>query len=263
VGLVASLGIRLKATRERRGWSREALAYYSGMSAAAIAQIEAGRRKDIRMSSLLALAEALEVTVDHLIGNRTGGPPALLEHQAFIYGSEEEFLAGAGPFIREGVERKEGPLVVTTAAHIALLRRDLGERAGDVEFVDSARWYATPRAAFDGYRDAINRRRAEGLAWMRMIGEPVWSGSSDEAIRQWIRYESMLNLALAAEPLTLLCPYDERSLPAKVVEAARQTHPTLMQPAGGVPSGAYKGPEDLLVEIHDATGGLATLYREP
>ena len=53
------IGESLKAARERLGWSREALAYHSGVSWSAIAQIESGRRKDVRLSSLSALAEAL------------------------------------------------------------------------------------------------------------------------------------------------------------------------------------------------------------
>ena len=55
------LGESLKAARARAGWSREALAYHSGVSWSAIAQIESGRRNDVRLSSLSALAEALGV----------------------------------------------------------------------------------------------------------------------------------------------------------------------------------------------------------
>ena len=49
----------LKTARDRLGWSREALAYHSGVSWSAISQIESGRRKDVRLTSLSALADAL------------------------------------------------------------------------------------------------------------------------------------------------------------------------------------------------------------
>lgn len=52
------VGAALRLARVRVGWSREALAYHSGMSGAAIAQIESGRRQDIRLSTLAALAGA-------------------------------------------------------------------------------------------------------------------------------------------------------------------------------------------------------------
>ena len=105
----------------RLGWSREALAYHAGMSWAAIAQIESGRRQNVQLSSLTALATALSVSVDYLIG---AGPisPALLEHLVLAYGSEDEFLAMAIPFLAQGIERSEPALAVTSAAHIELLQ---------------------------------------------------------------------------------------------------------------------------------------------
>jgi transcriptional regulator with XRE-family HTH domain len=71
----------LRAARERRGWSREVLAVQSGVSWSAIAQMESGRRKDVRLSTLTALSDALGVTVDYLAGR--GGKPrhALFDHR--------------------------------------------------------------------------------------------------------------------------------------------------------------------------------------
>jgi len=57
----------VRAARLRRGWSRETLAHESGLSFAAITQIETGRRTELRVSSLVALADALGVSVDYLV----------------------------------------------------------------------------------------------------------------------------------------------------------------------------------------------------
>src|SRR6202051_922111 len=123
VGAVTSrIGESLKATRARLGWSREALAYHSGVSWSAIAQIESGRRKDIRLSSLSALADALAVSVDYLIGTTATVKSQMLEHRVLLYGSDEEFLAAAVPFVAEGVERSDCLLVVATGARRGLLR---------------------------------------------------------------------------------------------------------------------------------------------
>ncbi len=108
------IGTSLKAARERAGWSRETLAHHSGVSWSAIAQIESGRRKDVRSSTLSALAEALGVSVDYLIGSATATAPRLLEHRLLTYGSDEEYLAVAIPFLADGVERSDPLLVVTT-----------------------------------------------------------------------------------------------------------------------------------------------------
>ena len=63
-----SIAAALRRAREDRGWSREDLAHHSGVSYGAIAQIETGRRTDVRLRSLVALADALGVSVDALLG---------------------------------------------------------------------------------------------------------------------------------------------------------------------------------------------------
>src|SRR3954469_24130662 len=93
-----AIGTSLRAARERLGWSREALAYHAGVSWSAIAQIETGRRTDIRLSSLSALARALGLSIDHLVGHPARPAAPTLEHQALVYGSDTEFLSAVIPF---------------------------------------------------------------------------------------------------------------------------------------------------------------------
>ena len=131
-------GATLRAARTRLGWTRETLAHHSGVSWSAIAQIESGRRKDVRLSSLTALARALRVSVDYLIGAATASAPQLLEHRLLTYGSDEEYLASATSFFDEGIERSECLLAVATEERIGLLRDSLANRAGHVEYADSA-----------------------------------------------------------------------------------------------------------------------------
>jgi transcriptional regulator with XRE-family HTH domain len=154
----------LKAARARLGWSRETLAHHSGVSWSAIAQIESGRRKDVRLSSLSALAEALGVSVDYLIGSATATAPRLLEHRLLTYGSDDEYLAAATPFFAEGMERSDCLLAVTTGEQAGILRDSLGDHADLVEFADSTEWYRTPNTAMDGYRTFVNEKLAGGAA---------------------------------------------------------------------------------------------------
>src|SRR5687767_1053271 len=93
----------LRAARGRLGWSRETLAHHSGVSWSGIAQIESGRRKDVRLSTLSALANALDVSIDYLIGSAKITAPQLLEHRLLTYGSDDEYLASAIPFFNEGI----------------------------------------------------------------------------------------------------------------------------------------------------------------
>jgi transcriptional regulator with XRE-family HTH domain len=240
------IGDSLKAARTRLGWSRETLAHHSGVSWSAIAQIESGRRKDVRLSSLSALAEALGVSVDYLIG-KAAMAPHLLDHRVLPYGSDEGFLAAAVPFFTVGMERSDSMLAVTTEAKVRLLQNALGEGADHVEFADSADWYRSPDAALNGYRSFLNEKFGAGAGWIRIVGEPVWAGRSDSEIAAWTRYESILNLAFASSPTTIVCPYDTRSLPEEVVVDARRTHPAVATGEDVTDNPAYRGPEDFLI----------------
>jgi transcriptional regulator with XRE-family HTH domain len=242
-----TIATSLRAARERGGWTREALAYHAGVSWPAIAQIESGRRTDVRLSTLSALARALGLSLDQLAGADAGAPPPLLRHEALVYDSDEQLLQTAVPFLREGVEKSECPLAVTTRSNIRLLRKALGQEAQHVEFADSARWYASPSTALRRYRGFLTKSLEGPGSWVRIVGEPVWSGRSPAQIQEWARYESMLNLSFASSPVTIMCPYDTRTTPPDVISGARCTHPRLAGPGQSVASSTYREPESFLI----------------
>ncbi len=74
------------------------------------------------------------------------------------------------------------------------------------------------------YRIFVKERLDAGAAWVRIVGEPAWSGDADE-IAAWTRYESIVNLAFASSPATIICTYDEESFPEDVIADALRTHP--------------------------------------
>jgi transcriptional regulator with XRE-family HTH domain len=240
------IGAFLKAARTRAGWSREALAYHSGVSWSAIAQIESGRRKDIRLSSLSALATALNVSVDYLIGT-TAPSRSLFEHRVLTYGSDDAFVAAAIRFLAEGIEQSQSLLAVTTASKMGLLRDVLGDGSKQVEFADWTDWYRSPQEALSRYDAFMTDKREAGVPWVRVLGEAAWSGQTDAEVAAWTRYESMVNLAFASSPATILCTYDERSFPADVIADACRTHPHVVHGTHTTASDSYRKPEDFLV----------------
>jgi transcriptional regulator with XRE-family HTH domain len=241
------IGASVKAARERLGWSREALAYHSGVSWAAIAQIETGRRTDVRLSSLSALARALGLSIDQLVGHPARRAAPTLEHQALVYRSDTELLSAVIPFLNVAVERSEPALLVAPPANLELVRRALGGDANQVEYTDSSRWYTSPVEALHRYRSYLDERIAAGSTWVRIAGEPVWDGRSSAEIREWTRYEAIINLSFATAPATILCTYDARSLPASVLADACCTHPDLAHSAGAEASPSYRNPEEFLL----------------
>jgi transcriptional regulator with XRE-family HTH domain len=243
----AGIGSRVRAARERLGWTREALAFHSGLSWSAIAQVESGRRKNLRPATLAALSQSLGVSIDYLVGASTSSP-TMLDHSAFLYRSDDQFRTTIGSFLAEGIERSEALLAVTTSPNIELLHEQLGKDARSVEFIDASSFYSTPIAALEAYRAFAEAKRERGAAWVRVVGEPVWTGRSAGDVRLWTRYESLFNLVFAASPLTVLCPYDERSVSPEIVRQAQFTHPHTVDERGLSNSPDYADPRRFALE---------------
>jgi transcriptional regulator with XRE-family HTH domain len=244
---VPGIGDRVKAARSRCRWSREELAFRAGISWPAIAQIESGRRTHLRPGTLSALAEALGVTIDYLVN---GGPTdtPMLTHAALVYRDGDEFAGTVQPFTAEGVERSEAVMVVTTPANIESVRGGLGRDARRVEFVDSAAWYGTPAATLLAYREFASAKLEAGAPWVRVVGEPVWTGRTTAEARLWARYESLINLAFASWPVTVLCPYDRRCLRPAIIRQAHATHPEILSDGVAESSPDYVSADGFMLE---------------
>jgi transcriptional regulator with XRE-family HTH domain len=245
--LSGGMGARVRAARERLGWTREALAFHSGLSWAAITNVETGRRTNIRPSTLAALSRPLGVSMHYLV-NGTPAGPTMLEHSVFLYRTDDQFRTTIGSFLAEGVERSEAILAVTTAPNIEVLRTHLGNDGRNVEFVESSSFLSTPIAALEAFRAFCDAKLKGGAHWVRIVGEPIWAGRSDAEVRLWTRYESLLNLVLSAYPLTAVCPYDDRSVAPEIVKQAYLTHPHTVGDQGISNSPDYTDPEQFALQ---------------
>ncbi|MEA2161002.1 MAG: hypothetical protein QOD66_3382 [Solirubrobacteraceae bacterium] len=234
------IGSRVRAARARLGWTREALAFHSGVSWSAIAQVESGRRTNLRPSTLAALSRALEVSIDYLVGG--GQAPPMLSHSAFFYHSDDQFRDTMGAFLAEGIERSEATIAVTARSNIELLREHLGEEASGVEFVDSGPFLSTPTATLEAFATFAETSLERGAPWVRVLGEPRWTERSETDVRLWTRFESLFNLVFAASPMTVVCPYDERSVAPEILRQAHLTHPHTVGEHGTSPSPEYDDP---------------------
>lgn len=61
-------GLRLRELRESRRWTQEKLADVSKVPAAMISHFETGHRQFASADNLVKLANALDVTIDYLVG---------------------------------------------------------------------------------------------------------------------------------------------------------------------------------------------------
>jgi hypothetical protein len=165
-----------------------------------------------------------------------------------VYATDEEFVAAAGPYLRAGIEGSEAVLAVTTPKNVRLLRRQLGADAGEVEFADFASRFESPPSAIAGFRAFGRAALDAGASWVRILAEPIWSGRTASEVRQWTRLESLLNIAFASWPVSLLCPYDERIVPPRVIKQVSATHPQTLTSGGPRGGSADFDPAGFILE---------------
>jgi anti-sigma regulatory factor (Ser/Thr protein kinase) len=164
-----------------------------------------------------------------------------LAHRVLLYGSEEEFLAGTVPFIRDGLECGDPIRVVTTDRNTGWLRAALGADARHVTFGDSSQWYRHPVRALAATHRTV-QAASRGGQRLRLIGEPLWTARPAQQSTEWARYESLVNAALAWANAALVCTYDSGVVGPDVVAALARTHPELVVNGGARPSPSYLDP---------------------
>lgn len=238
------LATAVRAARRRRGWSRERLAHESGLSFAAITQFETGRRTETRVSSLVALANALKVSVDYLVRGEV--TVSMVEHRALVYDSPQQLAELARPLVLGGLEAGNPVLMVTTRPCIAEMRKSLGADAKRVTFGASSDWYTTPLETTTRYGAYARDARNAGADWVDLLGEPVWSGRSRAESNTWTRYESLLNIVFAPWPVSVNCLYDATTVPRQVRSDLHRTHPEVLTTEGSAVSTSYEPPEQFV-----------------
>jgi two-component system, NarL family, nitrate/nitrite response regulator NarL len=159
-------------------------------------------------------------------------------HEALVHSTSEELVAASLPFLRLGLASDEVVLVVTRETARENLREALGDDATGVEFADATDWYRTLEDALAGYRRYVRGQLERGAPRVRIVAEVIPSA----ATAGWSAYEASISVALAAEPVSFICAYDTRELPAHVLADAARTHPLLRSTVGTRPSPRYAEP---------------------
>lgn len=149
-----------------------------------------------------------------------------LKHDALFYADADDYLAGVLGFVRGGLERDEPVLVAVPGPNLELLRDGLTTDEGplvrlrdmSVAGRNPGRIIGTVLSAF--VAEHPGRR-------VRIVGEPIWAGRTDEEYPACAEHEALINVALADAPAHIQCPYDTSALPASVLTDATRTHPVL------------------------------------
>jgi len=146
-----------------------------------------------------------------------------LRHDAFLYDSDETFVAQMSAHLVEGLRVGAHAVAVTTQHNLGLLRESLGADAGNVACIDREEWYEHPARVLAGFDRVVRDAGAAGAPSVFAIGE-VRFGATPREWDRWTAYEATIDRALAHCKLEVICPYDERVLPTAVLAGACMTH---------------------------------------
>jgi anti-sigma regulatory factor (Ser/Thr protein kinase) len=171
-----------------------------------------------------------------------------LSHELLLYEDDDRLVDGATVFLAEGLEAGEAVVTVLEARKLAILREALAPRAHDVTWIDVAGHYTRPEAAVADYDASVRTLVRDGAPRVRLFGE-LPTLESEAQCDAWIAYDAILNRAFDDQPVSVLCGYDGRVVPDRVVEAARRTHPAIH---GDGPNADFVDPAEV-VRAHTPT----------
>jgi anti-sigma regulatory factor (Ser/Thr protein kinase) len=167
------------------------------------------------------------------------------EHPALLHADTEQFLSYMVPFVREGIARGEPVFVAVGRENLDALRGQIGnDGAAAVSYNDTREWHPHTGSRLRAFHEVVTSELAMGASRLRLVGEPVWPQEAGP-VREWQRYESVLNAVLAPFPVTLVCTYDTGRLDPSITQTARRTHPKFHEGTTRS-SDVYLGPEQFL-----------------
>lgn len=165
-----------------------------------------------------------------------------LDHPALVYGSLDEFLVAMVPYVEAGIDRGEPVFAAVGPEEASALRAEIGGVPG-VHVEDTNEWHPVPATRLRAFHIFVTEQLRAGAGRIRLAGEPVWGAvGRPEFVREWARYESILNAVLAPFPVTLVCTYPAWRLDPEIVKDARRTHPSLGINGGSRPSETFEDP---------------------
>ncbi|MGH3827371.1 MAG: anti-sigma factor RsbA family regulatory protein, partial [Pseudonocardiaceae bacterium] len=158
-------------------------------------------------------------------------------HQALLYHGTREYLEGTVPFIREGLAAGEPVALAVPGPNLRLILTELGTDAERVRLLDMTRAGRNPGRIIPNVLRAFADAHTFGR--VRIIGEHLWTGRTAREYPACAQQETLINIALAGRPVTLLCPYDADRVGPQTLAEAEACHPQLIDASGERASGGF------------------------
>ena len=169
-------------------------------------------------------------------------------HDALLYDDRQQLVDTTVPFLLDGLAAGDAAVVAAGTGTASAIRDALDgdPRVHVLERGDVYR--ARTPSAITTFRRLAEERVAGGARQVRVVGE-VDFGVTERDWLEWMRYEAVINAALADWPLWGLCVFDTRTLPEPVLESALRTHSSVATPAGRSPNPDFVQPADYLRQL--------------
>ncbi len=172
--------------------------------------------------------------------------PRQLDHIAMLYNGTSEYLDQTIPFIEEGLDLAEPMLVFAPASNLDLIRRRRPGFADKVEMLDAGEFGRNPARIIPRARRFADQ---SGGRHVRILGETVGPGHTDDELDEYARHEAAINLVFADVVTTIACLYDRKNLPAKLLDSAGSTHLRIVADGRSAVSDRYREPEEVLASL--------------
>jgi anti-sigma regulatory factor (Ser/Thr protein kinase) len=153
-------------------------------------------------------------------------PEARLRHNAFIYESDDEYVARSVDFLKDGLEAGEAGIVANTRDGLAKMRDALGPDADRVTFLDVSSTYTRPARTVAAYFGTFLEHLRNAPA-VRAVAD-FQAGPAPREWAEWIGYEAITNLAYSHLPVWVVCTYDANEVPDPVLDGVGRTHPDVL-----------------------------------
>jgi anti-sigma regulatory factor (Ser/Thr protein kinase) len=152
-----------------------------------------------------------------------------------LYASPGELAAGVARFVQAAEQAGDPVLVACAGTSLDVLRPRLDGHGGLVTWADIGSIGLNPARLIGSIHLFAGQHRDRAI-WC--VQEPAWPARTPEELREVIRHEALVNLALADVPVSVLCPYDMR-LGTGLIASVERTHPALIQSGRRWASSAY------------------------
>jgi anti-sigma regulatory factor (Ser/Thr protein kinase) len=182
---------------------------------------------------------------------------AALRHSAFVYESQDEYVARTVAFLKEGLEAGEGTIVGNTRDVLAVMREALGPDAEHVAFYDVSSTYTRPARTVATYYGLFlaQLRKAPSV---RACTEVLLGPPPSADWKEWMCCEAITNVAYSHLPVWFVCTYNTNGLPDPVLETVWRTHPEVVTHEWHG-SDRFEDPRELLRSLTPQPTSLPTL----